>query len=152
MRRVMARRTRHAAARVGARPTHVEPGDGRAVIAMTQHRPRGIELIERHVAVEDVATDQPELAFEVERRVDLAGDDARLEVGRMLRDGIDDMVGDLFAHIVPRPPVRQPRLELLAEQAGDMLARRREAVIDRGRQLHLDDRGLRPAEVARASV
>src|SRR5258708_6259553 len=35
--------------------------------------------------------------------------------------------------------------ELLAEEAGDVLARRRQAVVDAGRQLHLDDRFVGPA-------
>ena len=92
-------------------------------------------------AVHDVAADQAELALEIERRVDLPGDHRRLEVGRVRRRP---------CRRSGRPPPRarrpttaavgQDRRELLAEQAGDVLARRREAVVDGRRDQHLDDR------------
>ncbi len=51
--------------------------------------------------VHDVAADQPELALQVERRMDLPGDDRPLEVGRVFRDRIDDQIGRRFALIIP---------------------------------------------------
>ena len=88
------------------------------------------------MAVHDVATDEAELAFEIERRMDLARDYAGLEVGGMGGDGIDDEVRNLFA---VRVPVGLG-VELLAEQAGDMLARWGETVVDSAGDQHLDDR------------
>ena len=86
---------------VRARTAHIKPRDRRPVVAMPQHRTCGIQLVERHVAVEDIAADQPEFALEIERRMDLPCNDTRLEIGCMLRDGVDDVVGDLLADIVP---------------------------------------------------
>ncbi len=43
--------------------------------------------------MEDVAADQAELALKVERRVDLPRDHARLEIGRMVVDRVDDVIG-----------------------------------------------------------
>ena len=40
--------------------------------------------------------------------------------------------------------VRQRRIDMLAEQAGHVLARRRQAVVQRRGDQHLDDRLLRP--------
>ena len=34
---------------------------------MPQHRPRRPQLIEAHMPVKNIATDQPEFAFEIER-------------------------------------------------------------------------------------
>ena len=74
MRRIMPWRTGHAASRVRARAAHVEPGDGRTIITIPQHRPRRIELIERHMSVENVAADQPERLAEARRRLREAAD------------------------------------------------------------------------------
>ena len=83
---------------------------------MAEGGPGGIELIERQAAVKNVAADKAEVALEVERRQDLSGDDGRLEARRVSLDRVDHHVGDLFAGLVPRPPVRQSRRDVLAEQ------------------------------------
>jgi hypothetical protein len=72
---------------------HVQAGDRAAVVAVAQHRARGPQLVERHVAVHDVASDEPELALEVDRRERHDADDRLLEAGREAVDGIDDQVG-----------------------------------------------------------
>ena len=47
LRRVVARRTRHAAAGVRARATQIEPGDRHVVVGVFQHGAGGKELVER---------------------------------------------------------------------------------------------------------
>ena len=80
------------------------------------------------MAMEDVATDEAELSLEIERRMDLPRDHARLEIGCMVVDCLDDQLGDLFTAIVPRASVRQFRRELLEEQARNVLPGRRQGV------------------------
>ena len=52
---------RAGAAQIEARQRH-------AIIGMAQHRPVREQLVEPHLAVEDVAADQPEAALQIERR------------------------------------------------------------------------------------
>ena len=51
--------------------------------------------------MKNVAADEAEVALEVERREDLAGDDRRPEAGRIRIDCIDHEVRDGFARLVP---------------------------------------------------
>ena len=77
--------------------------------------------------------------------MDLAGKDAGPEIGGVGGDGVDDQIGDGFAHIIPALAAGQGGGELLAEQAGDMGAGRGEAVIERRGDQHFHDRLARPA-------
>src|SRR3546814_1908467 len=88
-------------------------------------------------------------SFEPFGRQARLGNDARAEAGGVVFDGVDDAVGGGFLFVIPVPPVRQFGRELLAEEARDMLPRRREAVVDGRGDQHLDDRRLRPAELLR---
>src|SRR5689334_7637507 len=99
--------------------------------------------------MEDVAAEQAELALEVERRMDLAGDNAGAEVRGVGGDGVDDPVCGRLALVVPAPAAAiriwgQFGRELLAEQAGDVGAGRGEAVVEGRGDQHLDDRLTRP--------
>src|SRR5664279_2029437 len=87
-RRVVARHAADAAARVGTGAAHVEAGDGCAVVAVAEHRPRRPELVERHLAMHDVAADQSELALEVQRRQRDAADNRAPEAGSEALDGV----------------------------------------------------------------
>src|SRR5579863_143886 len=71
-RRVVAGRAGDAAARMGARTAHVQTAQRPAVVAVTEHRARGEQLVEAQRAVEDVPAEQSERAFQVERTHDLA--------------------------------------------------------------------------------
>src|SRR3546814_11045022 len=55
-----------------------------AIAAVAENRARGLELVEAHIAVHDVAADEPELAFEPFGRQARMGNDARAEdeIGR----------------------------------------------------------------------
>src|SRR5207253_10548661 len=65
--RIVSRNAADAAARMRAGAAHVQTGNGAAVIAVPEHRPRREQLIERKAPVHDVAADEPEYAFEIER-------------------------------------------------------------------------------------
>src|SRR5258706_1005927 len=131
--RVGARRAGDAAAGMRARATEIKPAYRRAVVGVAEHRPRREELVERERAVEDVPADQAEVALEVERREDFAGEYASLEVRRVTVHRVHHRVGCSVFHVVPALPVRQDRIEVLAEEARDVLSGRRETRIDGAR-------------------
>src|SRR5688500_1047225 len=110
------------------RAAKIEAPERHAVIGVTEHRPVREELVEPHLAVEDVAADQAEAALEIERRQRQPADDAGGEARRVAVDMADDGVGRLLAPRVPAP--RDLEGEMLAEQAGDMGAGRSEAVVE----------------------
>src|SRR4051794_39450933 len=101
MRRIMPWRAGHPTAGLGARTAHIEPADRPPVIAMSKHGPRRPELVERHMPMHDIPADQPEFAFEVERRMDLPRDHRTLEIGCVLRDRVDDQISRRLALVVP---------------------------------------------------
>jgi hypothetical protein len=146
MRGVVAGRAGHAAARMGARSAQVKAGQRSAVIGVAQHRAGGKQLVQRQDAMKDVAPDETELTFEIERAEDLTADDARFESGGVTIDRIDHQVRHLLPVFVPGPPAGQHRSHVLAEEARHMCPGRGEAVVQHGRDLHLDDRFPAPAE------
>src|SRR5687767_14791658 len=103
------------------RAAKIEARERHSVIGVTEHRPVREELVEAHLAVEDVAADQAEAALEIERRQRQPADDAGGEARRKTVDMADDRVGRFVAPRVP--PARHVIGEMLAEQAGDMAAR-----------------------------
>ena len=109
---------------------------------MAQHRPRRPELVEAHPPVEDIAPDQAERALQAFGAEYLPRQDRGAKARRVRLDGVDDRVRRC-GFLLRRP--FQRRIELLAEQAGDMMARRREAVVDLGGNQHLDNRFARPS-------
>src|SRR5690606_9707983 len=73
-RRVVARCAGHAAARMGAGTAQVQARQRAAIVRLAEYRPRAEQLIEAQRAVEDVAADEAEVAFEIERALDLAAE------------------------------------------------------------------------------
>src|SRR5437764_13077594 len=73
--RVRARSAGDAAAGVRARAAEVEAAQGRAVLRPADEGAEGVELVERHLAVERVAARKAVLAFEVCGRDDRPVDD-----------------------------------------------------------------------------
>ena len=65
---VMAGSAGDAAARMGRGAAHVEAGNGRAIVGVSEHGAGGIKLVETQAAMEDVAADEAEFALEVEAR------------------------------------------------------------------------------------
>src|SRR3546814_10603202 len=106
-------------------------------------RPRAPQLVERHAAVEDVAADQPETGFEIIGRQREMADHRLPEAGCCRFDGIENRRDGGVA--MRLPAARNGGIEMLAEQACDMLAGRCEAVVDEARDQHLDDGAAGPA-------
>src|SRR5690606_2953807 len=104
-----------AASRVSAGAAEVETCNRHAVIGVAQHGTRREELIQRQLAVEDVAVDHAETPLKIERRQDLPGDDARLEIRGMPGHGLDHEISKFILGIIPGPAVRQTRRDVLHE-------------------------------------
>src|SRR3546814_11775052 len=109
----------------------------------TRSRPDSLPILQ------DAAAGQPELAFEPLGRQPRLRDDAGAKTRRVLLDRVDDAIRRRFLLVVPVATARKFGRELLADEAGDMLARRGEAVVDGRGDQHLDDRRLR--QIGRAS-
>src|ERR687888_2512888 len=95
--RVRARGAGDAAAGVRARAAEVEAAKRRAVLRPADEGAEGVELVERHLAVERVAARQAVLAFEVEGRDDLAAENQFAQVRRVSRERPHDRVGELLS-------------------------------------------------------
>ena len=117
LRRIMPRRAGHAAAGMRARPAQVEALERHPIVGRADHRPGAEQLVEAHLAVEDVAADQAEAPLEVERRMDLPPEHRLGEARRMRIDRRDDLVRRLLALLVPAAPGPEIVAEMLAEQA-----------------------------------
>ncbi len=116
-----------AAAGMGARAAQIKARQWHAIVGMAEHRPVREELVQAHLAVEDVAAGQAEAAFKIERRQSHPAGHRSGEAGGIAVDLRDDRVGRLVAARVPA--ARHIIREMLAEQAGDMGAGRGEAVV-----------------------
>src|SRR5438270_13229881 len=108
---IMTRSTGHSAARVRTRPAQVQALERHAVIRRANHRPGAEQLVEAHLAVEDVTADQPEPAFKIERRMDLPPKHRLGEARRMAVHRRDNRVRRLLPLLVPTPA----RPEIVAE-------------------------------------
>ena len=89
--------------------------------------------------MEDVAVGQAEDALQIEWRETLPPDHARFEARRIGFDRVDHEIGDRLARLVPGAPVGQFRRDMLAEQGRDVLAGRRQRIVERRRDQHFDD-------------
>src|SRR5215213_3113465 len=83
------------------RSAHPQVLDRRLVLRPARYRAREEELLERQLALEDVALGQPEVAFEVEWRQHLPVQDDVADVRRVLRDRVDDGVAERLSLRVP---------------------------------------------------
>src|SRR6185437_8105675 len=128
--------------------------DRHAIIAVAQNRPRRKELTEPKLAMKDIAVDEAEPLFEVERRKRLTRQHGGFEIRRVARNRVDDQVceGLLLAGIGPASPVRKLWRDVLHEKAGDVLAGWRQTRIERRRNHHLDNGLARPTEGAGVEI
>ncbi|KAG1256203.1 hypothetical protein G6F68_009883 [Rhizopus microsporus] len=67
LRGIVPRCTGNAAARMGARTAQVEPGQGAAIAGLADHRSCREQLVGTECTVENVATDQAEDPFKIQR-------------------------------------------------------------------------------------
>src|SRR5262245_52863642 len=152
LRAVASWQTSDTTTRMRAGAAKIESAHTCAVVAVTQQRTRGPQLIETKSAMKDVAGRQSETLFEIERREREDAEDAAAEVGCVARDGVDDEVRGALPFFFPAAAIGERGCEVLAEQARHMRARRRERIIQRARYQHLDHRFARHAMQARVQV
>ena len=110
------------------------------------------QLLERQLALEDVAFRQAEVALDVERRQHLPVQDDVLDVRRVLRDRVDDRVAERLAVLVPAALFLQVIRRVLHEARHHVLARRRDRRIGQARDHHVDVGLARVAPVLRLVV
>src|SRR5258706_2262949 len=134
-----------AAAGMRAASAMIEAFQRPAIIGVAEHRPRREQLIEGQRAVKNIAAEQAELALQIERREDLPADHACRKTRRITIHGRDHEIGDLIAMVIPGPALGQFRRDVLAEQAGDMLARRAQRIVERRGDQQLDHTLAAPA-------
>src|SRR5258708_29880165 len=98
---VVARGAGHATSGMRSRAAEVHAFDRHSIPRMPKDGTRAEKLVQRELAVEDVATHEPEFALEIERRQDSPSQHRRLEVGREAVHVIDDGVGGALALRIP---------------------------------------------------
>src|SRR5687768_13876869 len=113
--RVMPRCPRDSAAWMSTRSAQIQTLERHPVVGRTDHRPGAEQLVEPHLAVEDVAADQAEAALEVERRMNLPPKHRRGEARRVRVHRRDDRVRGFLFLVVPAPPRPQVEAKMLAE-------------------------------------
>src|SRR5437879_5494704 len=90
------------------------------------------QLMERQLALKDVALGQPGDTLDVRWREHLPSDDERLDVRRVPRDSVDDGVAERVALRI-RPPAGEMIRRVLYEYTHDVVSGGRHARIDHGR-------------------
>ena len=81
---------------------HIEVVDRRAIPCPAWRGSQEEQLLQRQLALKDVAFGQTPLTLEVERRDDLTVADDVPDVRRVFRQRVDDSVAERLALIVPR--------------------------------------------------
>ena len=90
-----------AAAGMRCRSAHVEILDRRAVLRPSRHRPQEEKLLERKLALENIAFAQSEFAFEIERRHHLFVQDDVFDIRRVFGNRVDHVVAECFSSARP---------------------------------------------------
>src|SRR5689334_19606873 len=127
------------ATRMGRRPAQPQVADRRPEPGIARDGAVEEELLQRELALEDVAFGQPGGAFDVERGLDVAVEDDVVDVRRELGDPVDDRVAERLALVVPRAELRSELVRrVLDEAADDVLAGRRHRRVDERRDDHVD--------------
>ena len=96
----------------------------RAVLRPSGNRPQEQQLLERQLALKDVALAQPPFALEIERSDDLAVQDQRLQIRRVLGERVDHGIAEALALVIPGRAVQVIR-RVLHEARHHVLAGRR---------------------------
>ena len=125
-RRVMPRNSRYTTTRMGPGPALIQPLDGSAIVAVSQHRSRAEQLIERQRAVKYIAADQAKFPLQIEWRMNLPRDHAGAEIGREFAHRRDHQIGHFFTMVIPTSAFAQSRCHVLAKQTRDVFTNRRQ--------------------------
>src|SRR5437868_12820537 len=111
---------------MGGRAAHIQVSDRRPKTRIARHRPQEEKLLERKLALKNVALAQTKLALQIERRHYLPVQNDVLDVGRVLRDGVHHGISESFLLIVPVESRAQLVGRVLHKTGEHMLARRRD--------------------------
>src|SRR5205807_1592378 len=128
----------HAAARMGGRATHIEVLDRRAELRKTRSRTQEEKLLQRKLALKDVALAESEVALQIQRGQYLFVQDDVLDVGRILADGVNHIVAKGLALLVPVQSGPQLVRRILHKARENMLAGRRYRWIGQRRNHHVN--------------
>src|SRR5438477_13185683 len=96
-----ARPAHNAPARMRRRSAHVKVLDGGAELRPARQRPQEEKLLQRQLALKDITFAQPKVAFQIKGSDHLSVQDDVLDIGRVLGDGVDDIVAEGLLLIVP---------------------------------------------------
>src|SRR5712691_10834909 len=118
---------------------HIEVVDRGAVVGPSGDGAKEKELFQRKLALKNVALGEPEFALKIERSENLAASDDVFDVGSVFGDGVDDVVTEGFALVVPVAFGEFVRRVL--DKAGEnVFARRRDARIGEAGNHHVNVR------------
>ena len=122
-----------AAAWMCARAAQVECRDRRAVLGTAKDRAHREQLVERRLAVQDVASGEPVGGLEIARRDDLPMDDEPFDVRCVFRQRAQNHPSELVRRIGPRPAAGEGVGRVLHVDRHHVRARRRERrIVERG--------------------
>src|SRR5207249_5535497 len=96
------RRPHDSATRMRGGSAHPQIPNRRVVLRPARDRPREEQLLQRQLALKDVALCQSEIALEIQRRENLTMPNDVANIRRVLRNRVDDRVAERFAPLVPR--------------------------------------------------
>src|SRR5258708_5455491 len=119
------------------RAAHIKVVDGSAIVGPSGYGAKKKELLERKLALKNIALREPEFALEIKRGEDLAADDDVFDIGRVLGDGADHVVAESFFLIVPGALGKFVR-RVLHEAGEHVFAGRRDAGISDTGNDHVD--------------
>jgi len=124
-----------------ARATQVQAPDRSAISRMSQQRPHREQLIERQLAMKDVAAGKPVLPFKVERCDDLRTDDLAADTWSWPFEHRDHGIEQ---RITRDSPIARPQRarRIVHVNRRDMRTLRRQAVVDQRRNRQLEPRPL----------
>src|SRR6187401_540629 len=104
------------------RSTEIQPANRRTVARPAGGRPQKEQLLDRQLALKDVALAQAEVAFDIERRQNLTMKNPVAKVRCEFTDRIDDRVAEGLALVIPRTAAEVVR-RVLHETRHHVLAR-----------------------------
>src|SRR6202158_3763681 len=119
------------------RSAHIQIIDGSAVVGPAGHRPKKEKLLERKLALKNVALRKSKFALQIKRRKYLAMQNYAFYVRRIFRDGIYNVVAERFFLLVPSA-FRKLVGSVLHEARQHMFARRRDGRIGQAGNNHID--------------
>ena len=125
---------------MSGRSAQIKIFDGGAELGVSRYRAQKKELLERKFSLENISFAQSEVPLEVQRGQHLLVQDDVFDVGRVLSDGVDDIVAECFFLIVPVHPRTQLVGSVLHEAGHDVFSRRRYGRIGQRRNHYVDVR------------